>query len=681
MRSAALVLLLSAAACTSVPTAPQTASDVAVIAPPRRALDAGESLPPLDSVVQLESLVPADATVVIGVPPLGGTADALLGGVGGEMVRRAIAERAHLEPAVVETLVKASAGAVVFRRTDEELGAVVHVREADVAERIAKRLDLRQTGPDSWRGVRRDEQKVSLRIDRFAKAGVVVFTSDDRLRSSVLELAAGKGTRFTRKSAGPAEPSELWVAADLAALRDRPEAMGPGSRVDVSLGPTTLAIDYAQHGAKIPQVGRMVAPGTPAALAGLPDGALGGAAFSIRRAPGKSLADALTEFGKPLELDLGSVAADLLRERGGVTLADVDRALGDEIAFAVYAPEGAKGDAALDALAIVATVDTRDERVAKKLVDAYRRASGKGAAPSRAGGVGARADEKDVELVVDEGRVIIAMGPRNAVAKLAQNARKPARTIGAKATSGWEAAQRGSPLHAHGFVDLAAVASLLPADARPASAPGASDAIRTAKLTLAPSDDGVDLAFRTLGRAGDHAGVDMVAAMAAYGVRRYLESAKVVEAKNTVGAIARGAIAAYERESVSGAALAPNASAAHVVCDSARPVPQSVPKGTTHQPGTAAGADFQSGTDAAGWRCLKFDMVMPHYYQYDYRHGGPYKGPARGGPDPGPGGFEISAEGDLDGDGKTSLFTIVGRIDPKTSVLRLSDLFISEERE
>jgi hypothetical protein len=42
------------------------------------------------------------------------------------------------------------------------------------------------------------------------------------------------------------------------------------------------------------------------------------------------------------------------------------------------------------------------------------------------------------------------------------------------------------------------------------------------------------------------------------------------------------------------------------------------------------------------------------WHEFDrarYRIGGNYKGPARGDPDPGPNGFEVSAEGDLDGDG------------------------------
>ena len=42
--------------------------------------------------------------------------------------------------------------------------------------------------------------------------------------------------------------------------------------------------------------------------------------------------------------------------------------------------------------------------------------------------------------------------------------------------------------------------------------------------------------------------IGVLAALAIYGVRRYLASAKTSEAKNTIGAITRSAQAAYERE-------------------------------------------------------------------------------------------------------------------------------------
>ena len=43
--------------------------------------------------------------------------------------------------------------------------------------------------------------------------------------------------------------------------------------------------------------------------------------------------------------------------------------------------------------------------------------------------------------------------------------------------------------------------------------------------------------------------------------------------------------------------------------------------------------------------------------------------------------FEVSAEGDLDGDGKTSLFTVIGQEDPVAKSIVLSKTFVTDEYE
>ncbi|NUP11748.1 MAG: fimbiral protein pilA [Polyangiaceae bacterium] len=189
---------------------------------------------------------------------------------------------------------------------------------------------------------------------------------------------------------------------------------------------------------------------------------------------------------------------------------------------------------------------------------------------------------------------------------------------------------------------------------------------------LNDSDKGVDAVLK------GGAAVPVIGAMSAlaiYGVRRYLSSAKGAEAKNTVGAIARGAVGAYEREQVSA-----SGALKHALCQSAPPVPATVPSGTKYQADLTPGKDYDTGDDTAGWKCLKFMMTTPSYFQYEYRAGGPYKCVARGGPDPGPNGFEVSAEGDLDGDGKTSLFCQVGRVDGDKVTVG-TQLFIADEGE
>lgn len=163
--------------------------------------------------------------------------------------------------------------------------------------------------------------------------------------------------------------------------------------------------------------------------------------------------------------------------------------------------------------------------------------------------------------------------------------------------------------------------------------------------------------------------IGVLAALAIYGVRRYLASAKTSEAKNTVGAIARGAAASYERETAASEILPSGSSTAanHALCDSADPVPANMAdvRGTKYQPNTTPDNDFDTGTALAGWRCLKFSLSQPIYYQYDYERGG-RTGASATSPDPTANGatdsFEASARGDLDGDDTYSAFTRGGSV-------------------
>lgn len=160
----------------------------------------------------------------------------------------------------------------------------------------------------------------------------------------------------------------------------------------------------------------------------------------------------------------------------------------------------------------------------------------------------------------------------------------------------------------------------------------------------------------------------VVSALAIYGVRKYIAAAKTSEAKSTVGAISRAAVAAYEKPVDPG-------TGAGALCDSAIPVPTSVPKGRKYQP---ASTDFLTGTPTAGWTCLKFSMTTPIYYQYHYSKGSRYQSPVS---PPGPDGFEAAAVGDLDGDGVTSLFARTGQIDSRGEIVVSSSIYIDNESE
>jgi len=178
--------------------------------------------------------------------------------------------------------------------------------------------------------------------------------------------------------------------------------------------------------------------------------------------------------------------------------------------------------------------------------------------------------------------------------------------------------------------------------------------------------------------------IGVLAALAIYGVRRYLATAKTSEAKNTIGAIARGAAAAYERENAASQILAPGASstaASHALCASATaPVPAAIAavQGTKYQP---SAADFAAGSSVQGWPCLKFSMSQPIYYQYHYLLGANNTA-ISGAPAVGAGddGFEASAVGDLDGDGTTSGFARGGTITDGELALA-TQIYIDQEFE
>jgi len=159
--------------------------------------------------------------------------------------------------------------------------------------------------------------------------------------------------------------------------------------------------------------------------------------------------------------------------------------------------------------------------------------------------------------------------------------------------------------------------------------------------------------------------IGVLAALAIYGVRRYLASAKTSEAKNSVGAISRGAAAAFERENAAAEVVAEGGTStgnSHTLCASVGAVVPSggVPTGTKYQPNSAAGNDY--GT--ALWNCLKFSITQAQYYQYNYTSDATAATPGTS--------MRASARGDLDGDTTSSTFRRDGAVNAGTQTLRLA---------
>jgi type IV pilus assembly protein PilA len=131
--------------------------------------------------------------------------------------------------------------------------------------------------------------------------------------------------------------------------------------------------------------------------------------------------------------------------------------------------------------------------------------------------------------------------------------------------------------------------------------------------------------------------IGILAALAIYGVKKYLTNAKTGEAKTNLGRLVKDAISAFERESMAGTLLAANGAVAavHQLCPTAAGVPTTVPKGEKIQPDPT----LWNGT---GWGCLRFSVNSPVYYQYTYT--------ATNATNPATATFSTTAVGDLDGD-------------------------------
>jgi type IV pilus assembly protein PilA len=157
--------------------------------------------------------------------------------------------------------------------------------------------------------------------------------------------------------------------------------------------------------------------------------------------------------------------------------------------------------------------------------------------------------------------------------------------------------------------------------------------------------------------------VGILAALAIYGVRKYLANAKTAEARNSLGQMSKDASAAYSREGMAASVLTVLNSTAvsnhlcgAVASGEAVPAALSSVQGKKYQ---SSPAQWNTGSSNAGWTCLKFSMQDPQYYMYSYTSSGT-TGVAGDT-------FTTQAQGDLNGDGVPSTFSIAGQIQAGTT--------------
>jgi hypothetical protein len=643
----------------------------------------------IDSILQL---VPANAVLVVSLPRPDkllsaidpATRDTMFSGLTSE-----IAGRSGLEAALVKSLAESFEEAVAFvgdakppkaylgclgaRFRDagpvEKLLATTVVRKKD-ARRFVVETDRRKEGAP---GVWLPETRV-----------LVVCTQQDALSAS-LGAANGKNPSFQASPLFvPERAKDVFVAIDLARF-DRliPAPSEPGSRLFASLAsePNGISLDvrFSGLGQAYPALGLVLDASVHGMMAKLPRGALGGIALSSKRSSGKTIADVFAVIDRAMD---GKVLAQAEQAASavGFDLADVEAALGGELAVGVYRDpkyklslDERKGDDPSDHLAGLVAIAVKDAAAQKKIfaavVEAAKKQGKKFAV--KPDSISRDLDEGNLfRLESRAGFVLVGLGDKKLALDLLGKFGKDKETLAANKAFADTRSREEPASHLLAFFDAGVAKSLI--EAAPGSKlANASGLPSFLSLALGPSDRGLDITLTGHG-AGELLGIG--ASLSILGVNRYIRKAKSAEARNYLGILARSVVAAYERERLDAKGTV------HKLCKSATPVPAVVPAAKKYMPSDTPGEDFSRGDASTGWACLGFDSLGPVYYQYDYRAGGNYKGPKRGGPNPGKDGFEVSAEGDLDGDGTTSLFTRTGKIEKGTLTLD-TQIFVSDELE
>ncbi len=169
--------------------------------------------------------------------------------------------------------------------------------------------------------------------------------------------------------------------------------------------------------------------------------------------------------------------------------------------------------------------------------------------------------------------------------------------------------------------------------------------------------------------------VGILAVLAIYGVRKYLANAKTAEARNALGRIANAAVTAYENEKMAASVLPQGGSStlSRALCKSSSvsvPGSASSIQGKKYQSTAADWAADSAGN--SGFTCLQFSVDQPQYYMYHYTAGGTG---AVGDS------FVATANGDLNGDGVLSTFTITGSVNSNLVVNVAPNIGIVNEEE
>ncbi len=160
--------------------------------------------------------------------------------------------------------------------------------------------------------------------------------------------------------------------------------------------------------------------------------------------------------------------------------------------------------------------------------------------------------------------------------------------------------------------------------------------------------------------------IGVLAALAIYGVARYLKHSKTAEATRNLGSIETGSKNAFQLDTDTSASKDGTGPFKHVFCPTAAIKPPST--AAAPPPAQKIKAPPADWNDPA-WVCLKFSINEPQFYKYSYTSSGEGVTAA----------YTALAEGDLDGNGNTSTFSLVGKGSPTGDAQRISLSILNED--
>ncbi|MBL8744066.1 MAG: hypothetical protein JNK04_23325 [Myxococcales bacterium] len=477
---------------------------------------------PFESTDDLLAGVPADVHFCGGMPGLSALRTAAGAALTPEIYEEAIkglAKEVSLPAGELKQVVEGFDGAVVFGRrkgTSVTVGALLHFAKPDLVPPLLEAANIKKSG-DRYAV---DKGDVHVVIELLEKRGVAIVAQDAALADEIKATLEGTKPSFeTSPLREKHDKNALWVVADTSALiPDQPDFAAAGSRVAVVAGldGKSSKLELKQLGIKVPRLGAVLAPNDHAFAGRMPPGVNSAFLLSTKRAAGKTLRDVLTEVARATGDDLVAKVNEGLKP-AGVSVDDLERALGDEVAFGFILGKGAvAGPDLMKSGAFVALIETRDDAVAGRLIDQASKATG-GASPAGklkadlGNGMAARAE-------VQKGATVVAVGAPAFVNQAIDDV-----AAGKQGLAGsplfQNARKRVSASNLSLFLDPESLGQLKSLGVMP----GGSTFDLDFDLFLLDSSAGLDM--RVTGN-GSIALVGVMSALGVYGVRRYMERAR-----------------------------------------------------------------------------------------------------------------------------------------------------------